>query len=58
LKEGINAEENRHKVEEFLQVLPNTEDQHVEAAWEDIKQAICKAADNILGQKPRMVRNG
>jgi hypothetical protein len=34
------------------------EDQHVEAAWEDIKQAICKAADNILGQKPRTVRNG
>jgi hypothetical protein len=42
----------------LLQVLPNTEDQHVEATWEDIKQAICKAADNILGQKPRMVRNG
>jgi hypothetical protein len=34
------------------------EDQHVEAAWEDIKQAICKAADNILGQKSRAVRNG
>ena len=28
------------------------------AAWEDIKQVICEAADNILGQKPRMVRNG
>ena len=34
------------------------EDQHVEAAWEDIKQAIRKAADNILGQKPRTVKNG
>jgi hypothetical protein len=42
----------------LLQVLPNTTDQHVEVAWEDIKQAIFKAADNILGQKPRMVRNG
>jgi hypothetical protein len=34
----------------LLQGLPNIEDQHVEAAWEDIKQAICEAADNILGQ--------
>jgi len=58
LKEGTNTKEYRNKVEELLQVLPNTEDQHVEAAWEDIKQAICKAADNILGQKPRTVRNG
>jgi hypothetical protein len=33
-------------------------DQHVEAAWEYIKQAICNAADNTLGQQPRMVRNG
>ena len=48
LKEGTNAKEYRNKVEELLQVLPNTEDQHVEAAWEDIKQAICKAADNAL----------
>jgi hypothetical protein len=39
-------------------VLPNIEDQYVEAAWEDIKQRICIAADNIIGQKPRMVRNG
>jgi len=58
LKEGTNAKEYRNKVEELLQVLPNIEDQHVVAAWADIKQAICKAADNILGQKPRMVRNG
>jgi hypothetical protein len=43
---------------QLLQILPNTEDQHVQAAWEDIKQAICEAADNTLGQKPRMVRNG
>ena len=52
------AKEYRNKVEELLQILPNTEDQHVEAAWEDIKQVICKAAGNILGQKPRTVRNG
>jgi hypothetical protein len=58
LKEGTNAKEYRNKVQELLQILPNTEDQHVEAAWEDIKQAICKAADNILGQNPRTVRNG
>jgi uncharacterized protein len=58
LKEGTNAKEYRNKVEEILQTLPNTEDQHVEAAWEDIKQTISKAADNILGQKPRMERYG
>jgi hypothetical protein len=58
LKEGTNGKEYRNKVEELLQILPNTEDQHVEAAWEDIKQAVCKVADNILGQKPRTVRNG
>ena len=58
MKEGTNAKEYRNKVEELLQILPNTKDQHVEAVWEDIKQAICKAADNILGQKPRTVRNG
>jgi len=39
-------------------MLPHTEDQQAEAAWEDIKQVICKAADNILGQKSRIVRNG
>ena len=48
----------RSKIEELLQILPNTEDQQVGAAWEDIKHVICKAADNILGQKPRMVSNG
>jgi hypothetical protein len=53
-----NAKEYRNKIEELLKILPNTEDQQVGAAWEDIKQGICKAADNILGQKPRMVRNG
>ena len=58
LKEGNNAKEYRNKIEELLQILPNTEDQQVGATWEDIKQVICKAADNILGQKPRMVRNG
>jgi hypothetical protein len=42
----------------MLQVLPNIEDQYVEAALEDIKQTICVAADNTIGQKPRMVRNG
>jgi len=58
LKEGTNAKEYRNKIEELLQLLPNTEDQHVEASWEDIKQKIYKAVDNILGQKPRTVRNG
>ena len=58
MKEGTSAKEYRNKVEELLQMLPNTEDQQVEAAWEDIKQVICKAADNILGQKARTVRNG
>jgi hypothetical protein len=58
LKEGTNAKEYKNKVEKLLQILPNTEDQHVEAAWEDIKEAICKAADNTLGQKPRIVRSG
>ena len=45
-------------VEVLLQILRNTENQQVGAAWEDIKQIIRKAADNILRQKPRMVRNG
>jgi hypothetical protein len=36
LKEGTNAKEYRNKVKELLQILPNTEDQHVEATWEDI----------------------
>jgi uncharacterized protein YaaR (DUF327 family) len=57
LKMGTGAKECRNKVEELLQILPNTKDPHVEVAWEDIKQAICKAAD-ILGQKPITVRNG
>jgi hypothetical protein len=38
LKEGTNTKEYRNKVAEFLQVLPNIEHQHVEAAWEDNKQ--------------------
>jgi hypothetical protein len=58
LKEGNNAKEYRNKIEELLQTLPNTEDQQAGAAWEDIKQVIYKAAVNILGQKPGMVRNG
>ena len=36
LKEGNNAKEYRNKIEELLQILPNTEDQQVGAAWEDI----------------------
>jgi len=31
LKKGTNAKEHRNKVEELLQILPNTEDQHAEA---------------------------
>jgi hypothetical protein len=58
LKEETSSKEYRNEVEELLQVLPNNEDQHVEAAWEDIKQVICKAVDNTLGQKPRTTRNG
>jgi hypothetical protein len=58
LKEGNNAKEYSNKIEELLQIQPNTEDQQVGAAWEDIKQVICKAVDNILGEKPRMLRNG
>ena len=58
LKEGTNAKEYRNKVEELLQILPNTENQHVEATWKDIKQTICQAVDNILGLKTRKVRNG
>jgi hypothetical protein len=40
LKEGTNTKEYRNKVEELLQVLPNIEGQHVEAAWEDMKQYV------------------
>jgi hypothetical protein len=58
LKVGPKAKEYRNKIEELLQVLPKIKDQYVEAAWEDIKQTICIAADNTIGQKPRMVRNG
>jgi hypothetical protein len=58
LMEGTKAKEYKNKIEDLLQVLPKVEDQYTEAAWEDIKQTICVAADNIIGQKPRMVRNG
>ena len=58
LNEGTNAKEYRKKVEELLQTLPNSENQHVEAAWKNIKQTICQAVDNILGLKTRKVRNG
>jgi hypothetical protein len=51
LKEGTNAKEYRNKIEELLQILPNIEDQHVEATWEYFKQVICKAADKILEQR-------
>ena len=57
IKEGTNAKEYRNKVEELLQILPNTENQHIEAAWKDIKQRIHQAADSTLGQKIRKVRN-
>jgi hypothetical protein len=36
LNEGNNAKEYRNKIEQLLQILPNTEDQQVEAAWEHI----------------------
>jgi hypothetical protein len=58
LKEGTKTKEYRNEIEDLLQVLPNIEDQYVEASWEDIKQTICVAADNTIGQKPRIVRNG
>jgi hypothetical protein len=58
LKERTKAKEYRNKVEELIQILPNIEDQQVETAWEDIRQVMYKAADNILGQKSRTVRNG
>jgi hypothetical protein len=58
LKTGTGAKQYRNTVEELLQILPSMGDQHVEAAWKVIKQAICNAADSTLGQQPRMVRNG
>jgi hypothetical protein len=30
----------------------------VKTAWENIKQAICKAAENTLGHNVKKVRNG
>jgi hypothetical protein len=57
LKEGTSTKEYRNKLEELLQVLPNIEDQNVEAAWRDIKQVISTATDNTLGQKPRKTKN-
>jgi len=58
LKEGINAKEYRNKIEELLQLLPNTNQQQVEDTWKDIKQVIHIAAENTIGQKPRKIRNG
>jgi hypothetical protein len=46
LKEGNNAKEYRNKIEELLQILPNTEDQQVGATWEDIKQVPYFFTDN------------
>jgi hypothetical protein len=40
LKVGNNAKEYRNKIEELLQLLPNTEDQQVGAVWEVIRKAI------------------
>jgi hypothetical protein len=58
LKKGIIAREYRNAVEDVLQTLPNPENQQVEAAWKNIKQAVCKAADNILGYSMKKVRHG
>ncbi|GFG38233.1 hypothetical protein Cfor_03829 [Coptotermes formosanus] len=57
-KKGITAQEYRNTVEDLLQTLPNPENQHMEAAWKNIKQAVCKAAGNILGHSIKKVRNG
>jgi hypothetical protein len=58
LKKGILAQEYRNAVEDLLQTLPNLENQQVEAAWKNIKQAVCKAVDDILGYSTKKVRNG
>jgi hypothetical protein len=58
LKNGITAQEYKNKVEDILETLPDAENQNVETAWENIKQAICKAAENILGYNVKKIRNG
>jgi hypothetical protein len=58
LKNGITAQEYKNKLEDILETLPDAENQNVETAWENIKQAICKAAENILGYNVKKIRNG
>ena len=58
LNQGTSAKEYRNKLEELLEMSPNTEDQQVEATWEDIKQVICKAADNMIYYTGCPRRNG
>jgi arginine decarboxylase-like protein len=58
LKKGIIAQEHRNEVEDLLQTLPNPQNQQVEAVWKNIKQAVCKAAGNILEHNTKKVRNG
>jgi hypothetical protein len=41
LKKGIIAQEYRNEVED-LETLPNPQNQHGEATWKNIKQAVCK----------------
>jgi hypothetical protein len=49
LKNGITAQEYKTKVDDLLETLPDAENQNVETAWENIKQAICRVAENTLG---------
>jgi len=58
LKHGITAQEYKTKVEDLLETLPGAENQNVDTAWENIKQAICKVAENTLGYNIKKVRNG
>jgi hypothetical protein len=52
-----SAQEYKTKVEDLLETLPDYENQNVETAWENIKQAICKVAKNTLEYYVK-VRNG
>jgi hypothetical protein len=58
LKNGITAQEYKTKVEDLLKTSPDAENQNVETAWENIKQAICKLAENTLGYNVKKVKNG
>jgi hypothetical protein len=57
-KNGITAQEYKTKVEDLLETLPDAENQNVETAWENIKQAIRKVAENTLGHNVKKLRNG